>query len=45
MRRLISMMGILFICLFTFTSVSLAQHSHGGMSTGGSMKMDTKEVL
>lgn len=26
-------------------SVSLAQHSHGGMSTGTSMKMDTKEVL
>jgi len=26
-------------------SVSLAQHSHGGMSKGGSMKMDTKDVL
>ena len=26
-------------------SVSLAQHSHGGMSTGTSMKMDTKEVI
>ena len=25
-------------------SISLAQHSHGGMS-GGAMKMDTKEVL
>jgi hypothetical protein len=45
MRRLISIMGILFFCLFTFMSVSLAQHSHGGMSTGTSMKMDTKEVL
>jgi len=45
MRRVISMMGILFFCLFTFTSVSLAQHSHGGMSTGGSMKMETKDVL
>jgi hypothetical protein len=27
-----------------FVSVPVAQHSHGGMS-GGSMKMDTKEVL
>lgn len=45
MRRLISIMGILFFCLFTFMSVSLAQHSHGGMSKGGSMKMDTKDVL
>ena len=45
MKKLISMMGILFFCLFTFTSVSLAQHSHGGMTTGTSMKMDTKEVL
>jgi hypothetical protein len=45
MRRLISIMGILFFCLFTFMSVSLAQHSHGGMSTGTSMKMDTKEVI
>jgi hypothetical protein len=26
-------------------SVSLAQHSHGGMTTGTSMKMDTKEVI
>jgi hypothetical protein len=45
MRRLISIMGILFFCLFTFTSISFAQHSHGGMSTGTSMKMDTKEVI
>ncbi len=45
MRRLISIMGILFFGLFTFMSVSLAQHSHGGMTTGTSMKMDTKEVI
>ena len=31
--------------LFVLSSISLAQHSHGGMSTGTSMKMDTKEVL
>ncbi len=30
--------------LFVLSSVSLAQHSHGGMSMG-SMKMETKEVL
>jgi hypothetical protein len=45
MKKLISVLGILVFCLFTFASISLAQHSHGGMSTGGSMKMDTKEVL
>ena len=33
-----------FLGLLVFTSLSLAQHVHGGMS-GGSMKMDTKEVL
>jgi hypothetical protein len=45
MKKLISVLGILFFCLFTFTSISLAQHQHGGMSMGTSMKMDTKEVL
>ena len=45
MKRLIAVLGILFFCLFTFASISLAQHSHGGMSMGTPMKMDTKEVL
>jgi hypothetical protein len=45
MKKLISVLGILFFCLFTFTSISLAQHSHGGMSMGTPMKMDTKEVI
>ena len=45
MKKLISVLGILFFCLFTFTSISLAQHSHGGMSMGTPMKMDNKEVL
>ena len=45
MKRLVSESGILFFCLFTFASVSLAQHSHGGMSMGTPMKMETKEVL
>ena len=34
MKKLISVLGILFFCLFTFASVSLAQHSHGGMTIG-----------
>lgn len=45
MKKLISVLGILVFCLFAFTSISLAQHSHGGMTTGTSMKMDTKEVI
>jgi len=45
MKKLISVLGILFFCLFTFASVSLAQHSHGGMTIGTPMKMDTREVL
>ncbi|MGA2316104.1 MAG: hypothetical protein ABSG71_06955 [Thermodesulfobacteriota bacterium] len=45
MKRLISVTGVFVFCLFIFVSVSLAQHSHGGMSMGTPMKMDTKEVL
>jgi hypothetical protein len=45
MKRVISVVGVFVFCLFTFVSVPLAQHSHGGMSTGTPMKMDTKEVL
>ncbi|HYA92548.1 MAG TPA: hypothetical protein VEK32_13745 [Thermodesulfobacteriota bacterium] len=45
MKRMISAVGVFVFCLFPFVSVSLAQHSHGGMSMGTSMKMDTKEVL
>ena len=45
MKKLISVFGILFFCLFIFASVSLAQHSHGGMSMGTPMKMDTKEII
>ncbi len=45
MRKLLSVVGLLFVGVFFLSSVSLAQHSHGGMSMGGSMKMDTKEVL
>jgi len=45
MKRLISVTGVFVFCLFIFASVSLAQHSHGGMSMGTPMKMDTKDVL
>jgi len=45
MKRVISAVGVFIFCLFTFVANSLAQHSHGGMSMGASMKMDTKEVL
>ncbi len=45
MRRLIPAVGVSVLCLFTFVTVSLAQHSHGGMSMGTPMKMETKEVL
>jgi len=45
MKKLISVLWLMFFCLFTFASISLAQHSHGGMSMGTPMKMDTKEVL
>jgi hypothetical protein len=45
MKKLISISGVLFFCLFTFTTVSPAQHVHGGMSMGTQMKMDTEEVI
>ena len=35
----------LIVGLFILSSFAFAQHQHGGMSMGGSMKMDTKEVL
>ncbi len=45
MKRLLSFWGILVLSLFVLSSPSIAQHSHGGMSMGTPMKMDTKEVL
>src|SRR4030042_1317036 len=45
MEKLLSVLGILVVGLFFVSAVSLAQHSHGGMSTGTQMKMDTKEVF
>lgn len=41
MKKLVSLSMVAVTGLFVLSSISLAQHSHGGMS----MKMDTKEVL
>jgi hypothetical protein len=45
MKKVVSVIGVFVFCLVALVSTPLAQHSHGGMSMGGSMKMDTKEVL
>jgi hypothetical protein len=45
MKRLVLVFGILVLGLLVLSSLSLAQHSHGGISMGTPMKMDTKEVL
>jgi hypothetical protein len=45
MKRLVSLLGLLVLSFFVLTPFSLAQHSHGGMSMGTPMKMDTKEVI
>ncbi len=45
MKKLIWTAVVSVFCLLLFVSVSLAQHSHGGMSMGTPMKMETKEVL
>jgi hypothetical protein len=44
MKKVIMLLAVLAFGLFGFTRLSSAQHVHGAMS-GGSMKMDTKEVL
>jgi hypothetical protein len=43
MRRSVSVLGILIWSLLILPSLSFAQHGHG--MGGGSMKMETKEVL
>jgi len=45
MKRVISILGMSVLICFVLTSLSLAQHSSGGMSMGTSTKMDTKEVI
>ncbi|MFB3884785.1 MAG: hypothetical protein ACE144_06130 [Thermodesulfobacteriota bacterium] len=45
MQKVLSLFLVVVTGLFALSSVSLAQHSHGGMSMGTPMKMDTREVL
>ena len=45
MKKLVSLLMVVVAGLFVLSSISLAQHSHGGMPMGTPMKMDTKEVL
>ena|SRR3989339_57502 len=44
MKRLVLVLALSVVSLFVLSSFSLAQHGHGGMSTGG-MKMETKDVV
>ncbi len=50
-KEVVVMKNLVYVCvglvvgLFILSSLAFAQHQHGGMSMGGSMKMDTKEVL
>jgi esterase/lipase len=45
MKRLVCFLGVLTLSFFILTSFSFAQHSHGGVSMGTPMKMETKDVL
>ena len=45
MKKLVYVCVGLMVGLFILSSFAFAQHQHGGMSMGGSMKMETKEVL
>lgn len=45
MKKYVEVFGVFVFSLFILSSFSFAQHSHGGMSMGTPMKMETKEVL
>ena len=45
MKKLVSICVGLVVAPFILSSLALGQHQHGGMSMGGSMKMETKDVL
>ena len=45
MKRLVTVLVASILVMFVLSSFSFAQHSHGGMSMGTPMKMETKEVL
>jgi hypothetical protein len=44
-KGIFAFLGVLFVGLLAFVPLAGAQHSHGGMTMGEGMKMDTKEVL
>lgn len=43
--RILIIAAMLVLSVLLFPSFPFAQHSHGGMSMGTPMKMDTKEVI
>ena len=45
MKKLISILGVLVLGYFILPSLSSAQHQHGGMSMGATMKMDKRTVI
>jgi hypothetical protein len=45
MKRMALICTGLVVGLLILSSFAFAQHQHGGMSMGGSMKMETKDVL
>ncbi len=45
MKKSVLMVGLVVLGCLVLSSLSLAQHSHGGMSMGTPMKMFTKDVL
>jgi len=45
MKKSVLMIGAVVLGCFVLSSLSLAQHSHGGMSTATPMKMYTKDVI
>ena len=45
MKKMMLVLGMTIFSLFVFSSLSVAQHSMGGMSMGTTMKMFTKDVL
>jgi len=45
MKRLFSVWVGLVVGVFLLSSLGFAQHQHGGASTGGSMKMESNDVL
>ncbi len=45
MKRLVSVLVGSVMGLFLLSSLAFAQHQHGGMSMGGSMKMESKDLL